>query len=264
MKVVLVGKNSFLARLFRARTKLLDIVELSHGDVASTSFASADCVINFALDPRLMREPYDSERDIDLAIAAKLPASTRYVMMSSRMVYAADEAAGAVEHRATGLNQYGCNKLETERRLHGLLGDRLAIVRVANVLGWDAGCPRTSFLLRVIGSLRDNNRIVYDISPFVRKDFITAEYLVHAIEQACAPSCAGAFNLGSGMAIEVGHIAMWIIEGYGRGELVITSPRHVDEFWLDMTRAQEVFGSPPSLEQLRAACLTLGRTISND
>jgi hypothetical protein len=32
-------------------------------------------------------------------------------------------------------------------------------------------------------------------------------------------------RLGSGIALPTGRVALWVLEGFGRGELVIESPR---------------------------------------
>ena len=263
-KVVVVGKTSFLARRLLTLGTKHQYVAVSHRDVESPGlFDGADCVVNFAYDARLRLEPYDRDLDFDVRLAEVTPPATRFVMMSSRMVYDADARRPCVENSfARGLNQYGKNKLETERRLRDSLGDRLTVLRVANVLGWEPVAGHRSFMHAVIERLKREGRVVYDVSPFVRRDFVTDRYLVSAIEAACELRIGGVFNVGSGIGLEIGQIAMWIIQGCGRGEFVVTSPREVDAFWLDVSRASRTFGPPPTLDDLRRACLDLGRSIA--
>ena len=52
---------------------------------------------------------------------------------------------------------------------------------------------------------------------------------------AAAPP-GGVLNVGSGIALPTGRLALWVLEGYGRGELVIEVPREHDAFVLDVTR----------------------------
>ena len=48
----------------------------------------------------------------------------------------------------------------------------------------------------------------------------------------------GVLNVGSGIALPTGRLALWVLEGYGRGELVIESPREHDAFVLDVGRPE--------------------------
>jgi len=265
-RIVVVGKRSSLARRFLATSAFRgDCVAVTHDEEAPLD--GAQVVVNFAFHPRLRSEPYDSDLDVDLALAKRLPTETRFVMLSSRMVYGS-YACGATERSAVagpdarGLNRYGTNKLEIERRLRDLLGDRLTVLRISNPLGYHPGSPR--FMSRLLDSLRGSGRISLDVSPFTRRDFVTEQYLVEAIEYACLCMIplTGTFNLGSGIGTEVGRIALWAIDGLGRGELVITDPHVRDEFWLDMSRAAPLFGPPPSHDELRAVCVGLGRSLT--
>jgi len=60
---------------------------------------------------------------------------------------------------------------------------------------------------------------------------------------------AGIFNVGSGVALPIGQVALWIIEGYGKGEILITKPHQFDRFLLDITKLEAVIGSQPDLTQ---------------
>ena len=260
-KVVVVGKNSFLARRLLALGTKHEYVAVSHGDAGKSGlFDDASCVVNFAYDARLRSEPYASNCDFDVILAERVPSTARFVMISSRMVYDASVARPCSENSVVrGLNQYGRNKVETEQRLHDLLGDRLTVLRVANVLGRGSTTGRPSFVHESLARLKRDGRIVYNLSPFVKKDFVTDRYLVSTIEAACAAS--GVFNVGSGIGLEIGRIALWMIEGHGRGELVITSVLEEDSFWLDVSKATRTFGPPPTREDLHQACLELGRSL---
>lgn len=263
-KVLVIGKTSFLARRFLALSTRDDCVAVSHNDVDRPGlFDGVDVVVNFAFDPRMRSDPYASEHDFDNSLAERIPPATRLIMLSSRMVYGTEQARGASEEmEPVGLNLYGKNKLVTERRLRERLGGRVTILRLANVLGWEDTLGHPSFIALVLRRLRDDGRILYDVSPFVRRDFVTDRYLVAAIETACTSVTGGTFNVGSGVGLEVGRVAMWVLEGYGRGELTVTSPRDHDEFWLDMYRSEPVFGAVPTQAQLRQRCFELGKEIA--
>jgi dTDP-4-dehydrorhamnose reductase/UDP-glucose 4-epimerase len=71
-------------------------------------------------------------------------------------------------------------------------------------------------------------------------------------------------NVGSGIALPTGRLALWVLEGYGRGELVIEAPREHDAFVLDVTRLRSLYGPPCTYEELRTSCLELGRRLASE
>jgi dTDP-4-dehydrorhamnose reductase/UDP-glucose 4-epimerase len=71
----------------------------------------------------------------------------------------------------------------------------------------------------------------------------------------------GVWNVGSGIGLPTGRLALWIMEGFGGGELLIESHEEKDRFVLDIARLETRFGRPCSLDDLRERCLTLGRDL---
>ena len=67
-------------------------------------------------------------------------------------------------------------------------------------------------------------------------------------------------NVGSGIALPTGRLALWVLEGYGRGELVIEAPHEHDAFVL--TRLISLYGPPCSVDDLRDTCLEVGRRLA--
>ena len=72
----------------------------------------------------------------------------------------------------------------------------------------------------------------------------------------------GILNVGSGIGLPTGRLALWILEGFGRGELVISSTEEKDAFVLDIARLAGLYGRPCSLGDLRDACLAIGRRLA--
>jgi UDP-glucose 4-epimerase len=62
--------------------------------------------------------------------------------------------------------------------------------------------------------------------------------------------------------LPVGRLALWLIEGFGRGRLVIEDPTERDAFVLDTRRLQGLLGGAVcSRDELRASCQALGRKL---
>jgi dTDP-4-dehydrorhamnose reductase/UDP-glucose 4-epimerase len=72
------------------------------------------------------------------------------------------------------------------------------------------------------------------------------------------------FNMGSGKAYPIGQIALWLIEGFGGGELVVNATAERDSFLLDTTKLNEIIGYDDIHdEDMRARCVEIGRRLKN-
>jgi UDP-glucose 4-epimerase len=263
---VVVGSGSFIARTLAGLPEGASCRFLPHAAATDEgAFQGASCILNCALDPRWRREDCPPGEDLDLrlgALAARQGA--HYVMLSSRKVYRPDHQLGAAEDAPLGpADAYGRNKLRAEQGLRDLLGDGLSVLRIGNVIGWEPG--RTTFMGTMLSSLRRDGRITLDVSPFVERDFLPAETLARRLAAVMRGRPAGTWNLGSGGATAVGRLALWLIEGFGRGSLTVTSPRMADAFRLDVSAlAARLGGDWTPAPPLDEYCRSLGRSLSRE
>ena len=243
--LVLIGRNSLLAREFAARHAGLVRRVLGHaqaGDAAA--YEGAHCVVNFAFAPALEAQPYDAAQDVDLRIAELAAArGLHYVMLSSRRVYAADAQWNAKEAQpAPGMDAYGRNKARIEALLRERLDGRLTVLRPGNVFAYEPVAQRRRFGAFLQCQLAALGRIRLSVEPAARRDLVPVEFFCEAVRAAALGRVAGVFNVGAGRATRVGDAARWLIEGYGRGELQAEPTQPRDEFELDCTRLREAFG----------------------
>ncbi len=265
-KVLVVGKNSFLARQFLSRADAPErCLALGHREALDPLLLGrADCVVNFALDPGLRREPYDPERDYDARLGALVARGrARYVMLSSRAVYAPDAAMKAREDRLGGepASHYGRNKRLTEERLVDLLGERATLLRIGNVIGNERGLGRRTFMGQALDRLATHKEIVLDIDPRVRRDFLPVGRFVQILEAVSRDPLAGPINVGSGLPLPVGSLAGWLIEGFGEGEIRVVDDRIHDEFFLDLTRLKGRYGFEIGEAEIAGHCRQIGAEV---
>ena len=263
-RALLIGSGSHLGgALLAAEGDGLSIDAVPHTvDLESLNCDEYSVVVNMGYDPRYMREPYAEELDFDLAVARRVArSSTHYVMISTRRVYGQpmpfriDE--GCVPQPQ---DHYGRNKYRTEQQVHELLGPRCTIVRVANVFGFEPG--RHTFFGIALDSLKRNNKIVLDVSPFVRRDFIYIDDFARTLRRVLAVRPEGLFNLGSGESTAIGHVALWMIEGYGKGDLVVISPVERDSFELNIDKLMRAIGPMGESMTIRKHCNKIGERLS--
>jgi dTDP-4-dehydrorhamnose reductase/UDP-glucose 4-epimerase len=130
------------------------------------------------------------------------------------------------------------------------------------VFGYERIAGRRTFLAQALERLELDGEIRYDMSPFVIRDFLPVAIFASLLGQIAQAPPGGILNLGSGIGLPTGRLALWILEGFGRGRLVITSPREHDAFVLDPTRLQHLYGVPCPLAELRRTCLEIGRRLA--
>lgn len=265
-KVLLVGKNSFLAGRFLSLARDRDrYLPVTHREALDrTLFEHVDCVINFALDPRFRSRPYAPQWDFDAALAAMAArADAHYIMLSSRTVYGSDAALNAREASLGGeaASLYGRNKRIAERRLTDLLGDRVTLLRTANVIGDEQGLGRRTFMALTLDGLAAQGKIVLDINPSVRRDFLPIGRFAAILEAVARNPRPGPLNVGSGLPLAVGSVAGWLIEGFGEGTVSVVDDRIHDEFYLDVGLLRQTYGFHIDEAEIADDCRRIGASL---
>lgn len=263
---LVIGRNSFFAKCFMAACADLDLRHVSSAELDRPGlFDGVGTVVNFAFDPRLYRTPYAPELDVDRRIALKVAGRPiRYVLLSSRTVYGPAAKWNAAEDADTvGDGIYGVNRVSIERSVAELLGgERLAVLRISNTVAYELQPGRrTTFMSQLLGTLRDRSEIRFDMSPMTRRDFITDEFLCRVLRRMVEAGATGVFNVGCGFPVATGDIAAWIIEGFGKGRLVVDPDEVRDEFYLNTEKLRRLTGLVASIDALRDRCLEIGRRL---
>lgn len=264
---ILVGKNSFIARHVRAQ--LSDCVVIDHLEASQEiNHLIHPVVVNFALDPRYMTEKYSSEIDFDRRLASALPASSHYIFLSSRKIYQASVFPVTEVSPLLPTERYGENKILTESCL--LTRGRYTAFRASSVIGYDPG--RRSFMGVALKNLATRGEIVLDSSPFLERDFIPVEDAAKAISRWIVKlndsyslrANTWTFNLGAGFSTPIGLLALWVIEGFGSGRLVIEGHSSTDTFKMDTSLLRDQIGDYMQKTDIRDYCVELGRRLKRD
>ena len=265
-RLLVVGHHSFIARHFLAACEQ-PVTAVGHDAISRPDLLDGvDRVISFARHPLLGSKDYrPATMDPDLRLAERIAGrGIDHVMLSSRKVYAPSTRPLAEIDPTGPQDPYGRQKLALEQALRELLGPRLTILRLANVFGYERGESRRTFFSLTLDQLARDGQIRFEMSPFVARDFLPVEACVRVLVRIVAAPPGGVLNVGSGIALPTGRLALWVLEGYGRGQLVIGSPDERDSFVLDVTRLTSLYGPPCSFDDLREACIDLGRRLARE
>lgn len=258
-----VGAGSFLLRSLGAAGIAFDRVVAHDAAGGDEIFDGMDCLVNFALDPRVKAVPHGPELDFDAALARRIARRPmHYVMLSTRRVYGEGGGFAIPESRAPApADAYGRSRAATEAAILDILDGRATILRLANVFGFERIPGRRTFFAQMLDGLAREGRITFDMGAQSRRDFLPVAAFAPALAAAARLRPAGIFNIGSGIATPAGEIARWVAEGYGRGALRATSDEPRDEFSLDVARARDAFGLACDAAQIRAACRGVGARL---
>lgn len=263
MSIVVIGKNSFIARHLKKNENTKNWIFLSHSEGINSNdwLKKATVVINCAFSPKLYTETYCKEEDIDLALALKIKdfLGIHYIMLSSRAVY------GDVEQLDETLltiptNNYGTSKLRIEDTLKEHLGyRRLTILRLSNIFGEDSA-PHT-FLGQLLLNLTANEKIIYSMSANTQKDFLPVQNACSIIVQTSQTKPLGIYNVGAGTSISCGMVAEWLIEGYGKGSLEVLNDTIKGQFFMDTSKIKKTLKvTDTTLCAIQKKCIEIGRS----
>ena len=264
-KIVLIGKNSFLAQNFLRHSAIhQNIIAVSHDEIEGVSWDAVGCVVNLSYNTDCSSGSYQPMIDMDRQIADRLKnTDAHYVMFSSRMVYDAANAGPICEDDAcVGQGFYGENKIISEHNITETLKGRYTILRLANIFGFEPG--RHTFMGHALRTLREENRIHLDINRDAFRDFLPAAIFSRVLGDILLRKPCGIINLGSGIRHSVGDVAGWLIEGYGDGVITCEPTEPENSFVLNVEKLTNIFGPICSDGDIKRACIELGQRLHHD
>jgi UDP-glucose 4-epimerase len=267
MRILLNGSRSFIARAVAEACTCVGVeyLPLTHDQDLRKALRAGDCLINFAIDPRYRIGPYVASQDWDArAAGAAAAVGAHFIMLSSRRVYSEAQRWNACEQSPVNGDEtaYGRNKAITEKAVRQICGGQAGIFRLANTFGYEySPQPRHSFLGQMLHSLKQQNKIFFDMQSATRRDFLPVETCAALLTSRAMESCVGTYNLGSGFAVSCGDLAGWVMEGFGGGELLCDPLIVRDEFCLNMDNWRARFSLPVNPGLIRDYCIGLGRRL---
>ena len=222
--IVIIGSDSYLAKgieNFLGEVKL-NFLEFNTWQQNIDLLKQADYIICFAIHPEFMKRDMDCSEIIDIQIAETIKDSNaKFVFMSSRKVYGTTNECVVHKEtdRAEGFDFYSFNKVKTEKALQDILGDRVLILRIANILGEPVF--RTGYKT-FIGWICENyiqtGKLEVTQNVNAIKDFIPKDFLHKAISALIENNATGIYNISSGFGTSVEKV----LAGYvGKENLIL-------------------------------------------
>ena len=119
-KILLIGKNSRLCKLYIKKSKLKNFDTYTHNQINFIKYKKYSHLINFSFNPKLFKNKYNKKFDIDIHLSKKAKEhNLYYIFFSTRYVYSQFNKFPAKEliKKLKPKNIYGKNKLIIENQL---------------------------------------------------------------------------------------------------------------------------------------------------
>jgi UDP-glucose 4-epimerase len=261
---ILVVGRGFIGQAVAAALGPAEARLAGHDEIGRADLLHGVATVLYAgRNPALGTDAWRPEDDPELVLARRAASGHQaFVTLGTRKVYAPSLVALNETDRVGPVERYGQQKLELEHALLAVLGPRLTRLRLANIFGFETSVGRTTFMAAMLAGLARRDEIRFDVSPFVRRDFLPIEFCAPWLAELTRHPPGGVLNVGSGVPLPVGRMALWLIEGHGRGRLVIDRPDERDQFVLDTRSLKGLLGGAACGEDdLRASCLAIGRRL---
>ena len=209
---VIIGYDSYLAQNIDKYLYDMQILKFSYLNWREniSLIKKADYILNFAISPLSFTEDLFVDDIIDIQIARELVNSKAlYFFMSSRKVYGRNTELVVLneESELKPFDFYSRNKFNAEKELKKILGERLSIVRISNIIGKpEIKNDYKTFMGWITKSYLENGYLSLNQSKSTVRDFITKDYFQYVISELVKNNVVGIHNISSNLNLSLGDI----------------------------------------------------------
>ncbi|WP_415272027.1 sugar nucleotide-binding protein [Candidatus Pelagibacter sp. Uisw_121] len=136
-KILIIGQNGLIGKnLFNYfKSKKVNIHRISFESfLKKKNINNFDIIINCTSNQKFVKNKYANKNDNDLIIAKKIiNLKTKFVMISTRKIYKAKFNIKELDKKEPNCN-YSKNKLISEISVNKILGARVLILRISNII----------------------------------------------------------------------------------------------------------------------------------
>ena len=131
MRLLIIGKNSILCKLFLENTRISSFEIYSRDEVQKINFNNFTHAINFSFNPALKNSKYNKNLDFDLKLSRILcKYKIIYILISTRFVYSGINSQCTEKiKKLKPKTVYGKNKLIIENKIKKIIPENHLILR---------------------------------------------------------------------------------------------------------------------------------------
>jgi nucleoside-diphosphate-sugar epimerase len=267
IKVLLIGKNSFIGKnIYNNLKKKLDITRLNFETAIKKEkffFKKFKFIINCSINIDYVEKNYKKSNDFDLLLAKKIELTNcKYIFLSSRKVYK-PKFNITEETKTKPIDQYGKNKLLTEKKLKNILIERLLVLRISNIIGlkeYNIRRVHATFLDYFLNNIKKNNIIFFGKSY---KDFLTINQFVHILYLLIKKNAYGIFNVSLGRKVYLANIVKWL-NFFNKKKIKYVEENkdmNLDSFTLNNNKLKKIINYKILMTDLKKGCLNISKNF---
>ena len=212
-KIIIVGYKSFIqSNLSKHLKKKYNIKKVKFKNLKEYNSNNADFIINCSNSKSFFYKKYSKNFDRNLKIANLIKKTrTKLILLSTRQVY--DPKLNITERsKLKPINIYAKNCLKSENSCKKIIKNRLLILRLSNVIGYEIGNKKKSSLMSIIIKSIKKKEIFFDNNYILKKDFLPIKYLCLCIEKLIQKQIIGIVNIGTGIPMTVKEFIKIIVD----------------------------------------------------
>jgi dTDP-4-dehydrorhamnose reductase len=215
IKLLIIGKKSFVGSNIynflkkKYLIKILDFKEFLKKD--NKYINNFTYIINCATNKNYIKLKYKLSNDFDSIIANKIiDSEVKFIFLSTRKVYKPKfniKENGVLEPQCN----YSQNKLITESRIQKILGTRLTILRISNLIGLPVKKVNKKLHYTFIDYFFKNikKQIIYKNNN-VYKDFLSIDKFCEILDKIIINRLYGIYNVSLGKKVFLKRLVGWL------------------------------------------------------
>ena len=268
LRVLIIGKNSFLGRgIFEyLKNKNVNTSKISFKDFKKkVKFDQYSHVINCSITKKYILKKYNKREDIAFEIGNKLKHfKTKLLFLSTRKVYRPSKNLTETSILNPKCN-YSKNNLITENKLINILGKKVIILRISNIIGLNKRNSNfKTYVQFFFNKIKKNIIFVNDQNDF--KDFLSLDMFSKIIYKVLKKkNLFGVFNVSLGRKVFLNDINKWLNfynkKKYKNKHVKIKS--NSDNFYLNNKKICKEIRIKVELNNLRKDCLKISKAFFN-
>ena len=265
-KILIIGKRGFLGKnLYKNLKKKFKCKLISFNQlyIFKKNINKFDFIINCSINKQYIKKKYNYKFDNDLKISRLINnKNIKYIFFSSRKVYKC-KANIKENNKLLPKSNYSKNKLITENKLQTILGKKLTILRICNVIGFKKKSKRSihkTFVDIFFENIKKGN--VLKISNEY-KDFLTIKDLCNVIYRVIRYNLNGTYNVSLGKKIYLKRIIEWL-NYYNQSKFKIINMKKYhnnDSFTLNNKKLLKRINIKISINKLEKECKEISKNF---
>ena len=270
-KIIIVGRNSFIARHLQGYFKRRCIVNIISYQkfIKNLNFNNIDYVINCSSRIEYVKQKYQSKFDHDLQISKKIFKfkKCKLIFLSTRKIYKPNNNIKECD-KILPKENYSKNKYITEKKLLEILSERVLILRISNLIGLHNNKKKRKLHKTFIEIFLDNikKNKIFDHKN-IYKDFLPINLFAKIVFLLVKKNKTGIFNVSMGKKIYLKSLIRWLNHYNTNKIMIINYPKNdykkfnKDSFFLNNTTLLKSINIKFDLNDLKKECLRISKKL---